>query len=194
MNEQSDDEESNFRTIITERLMLKAPSGTERSAIVVLAADPGIAHNLAAAPGSYGGLGGRSFVVISRTVREPIGASGYGPMIDRQNAVEVATWIGEPYWGRGLATEATHAVIDAAFIDTGASALWCATRVTNNRARRVIEKCGFQFRETGMVRSPVTMGAVPVERFVLDRRNWTSLKSWGATERRGDDATHEGPV
>jgi len=46
----------------------------------------------------------------------------------------------------------------------------------------VIEKCGFQFRGTGMVRSPTLFGAFPVERFVLDRRNWASLKAWGTPE------------
>ncbi|MCP4380867.1 MAG: GNAT family N-acetyltransferase [Hyphomicrobiales bacterium] len=194
MDAQNDDEQSLARTIITRRLILKAPSDSERGLIVALASDPGIARNLAAAPGSYQTLGGRSFVVVNRSVRAPIGVTGYGPMVDRHDAIEVATWIGEPYWGRGFATEATHAVIDAAFGETGVSALWCANRVSNSRARRVVEKCGFQFHETGMVRSPVTMGAVPVERFVLDRRNWTSLKSWGATERSRSDATHDGPV
>ena len=42
--------------------------------------------------------------------------------IERANA-ELGYWIGEPYWGRGFATEATHVVIDAAFGDTGVSAV-----------------------------------------------------------------------
>jgi RimJ/RimL family protein N-acetyltransferase len=63
--------------------------------------------------------------------------------------------------------------------------------VSNGRARRVIEKCGFQFRETGMVRSPVSFGAVPVERFVLERRNWASLKSWGAGAREEADVARD---
>ena len=44
--------------------------------------------------------------------------------------------------GRGYATEATQAVVDLAFADTGATAVWCSNRVSNSRARRVIEKCG----------------------------------------------------
>ena len=62
--------------------------------------------------------------------------------------------------------------------------VWCSNRVTNARARRVIEKCGFQFRGTGMVRLP-GRGAFPIERFALDRRNWMSLKAWGAAHREG---------
>ena len=105
--------------------------------------------------------------------------------------IEVATWIGEAFWGRGYATEATQAVVDLAFADTGATAVWCSNRVSNSRARRVIEKCGFQFRETGMVRSPVSLGAIPVERYVLERRNWASLKSWASGTGEESDVARD---
>ena len=59
-------------------------------------------------------------------------------------------------------------------------------------ARRVVEKCGFQFRDTGMVRSIAARGAVPVERFVLERRVWASLKSWGAERSVRGDAERGG--
>ena len=48
-----------------------------------------------------------------------VGLSGYGTMSDRPGAIEIAAWIGEAHWGRGYATEATHAVIDRAFCDPG---------------------------------------------------------------------------
>ena len=166
--------------IRTPRLLMRRPSEADRGVIVPLAANPGIARNLAAAPGRHGEGEGESFAVVERRTGAIVGLSGYGMMSDRPGAIEVATWIGEEQWGHGYATEATHAVIDRAFCDTGTSILWCSNRVSNGRARRVIEKCGFQFRETGMVRSPALFGAVPVERFVLERRNWASLKSWGA--------------
>lgn len=191
MAERPDDGGQCVRPVITSRLMLKPPNDDERDLIVALAAHPVVARNIAAAPGDYWRAGGRSLAVVSRSIRTTIGITGYGPMADRRGAVEVSTWIGEPYWERGYATEATQAIIDIAFVETGIDALWCANRVSNNRARRVIEKCGFQFRETGMTRSPVTMGAVPVERFVLERRNWASLKSWGAAEREQDDALRD---
>ena len=64
--------------------------------------------------------------------------------------------------------------------------------MSNARARRVIEKCAFQFRGSGMVRLP-GRGAFPIERFALDRRTWSSLKSWGAPDRNGStgDAPRE---
>ena len=191
MSEDADDDEPDQRPIITKRLMLKSPEERERNLAITLAADPVVSTNLAAAPGDYWQQGGRTLVVISRSVRTTIGVSGYGPMIDHPDAVEVSTWIGESYWGRGYATEATQAVVDLAFAETGAPALWCANRVSNGRARRVIEKCGFQFRATGMARSPVSLGAIPVERFVLERRNWASLKSWGAEDKEEGNAASD---
>ena len=177
--------------IRTPRLLMRRPTDADRATIVALAANPGIARNLAAAPGSHGEGHGESFAVVDRRSGAIVGLSGYGVMADRRGAVEVATWIGEEHWGRGYATEATHAVIDRAFCETGITILWCANRVSNGRARRVIEKCGFQFRETGMVRSPAAFGAVPVERFVLERRNWASLKSWGAESREASDVPRD---
>lgn len=170
--------------IRTPRLLMRRPGEADRATIVELAANPGIARNLAAAPGGHkGGGASESFALVERRSGAIVGHAGYGGMPDRPDAIEVATWIGEAHWGNGYATEATHAVIDRAFCETGITILWCSNRVTNGRARRVIEKCGFQFRETGMVRSPAAFGAVPVERFVLERRNWASLKSWGTESR-----------
>ena len=178
-DEDSDDDLGRTAPIRTQRLLMRRPSEADRAVIVTLAANPGIARNLAAAPGSHDGSESESFALVERRSGAVVGLAGYGAMADRPG-IEVATWIGEGHWGRGYATEATHAVIDRAFCETGISILWCSNRVSNGRARRVIEKCGFQFRETGMVRSPAAFGAVPVERFVLERRNWASLKSWGA--------------
>ena len=53
-------------------------------------------------------------------------------------------------------------------------------RVTNPGSRRVIRKCGFQFQGTGMIRSLAPGSAVPVEWYRLDRKTWSSLRSWAA--------------
>jgi RimJ/RimL family protein N-acetyltransferase len=184
------DEDEFESTIMTERLTLMVPDARHHQAITTLAANPRVAENLAALPAAQSGETGGSFVVIERASAAPIGHAAFGPMVDRRASVEIAVWIGEPFWGRGYATEATQAVIDRAFADERITVLWCSNRASNTRARRVIEKCGFQFRETGMVRSPARGGAMPVERFVLERRNWRSLKAWGAfgEKRESGDA------
>jgi RimJ/RimL family protein N-acetyltransferase len=186
MRDGNDEEGYEFGSaIITRRLLLRPPDAREAEAIAKLAANPRVAENLAAAPGNRPGGRGAFFAVIERDKGVVVGAIGYGPMVQRPAAVEIATWLGEPHWGRGYATEATQALIDHVFADGRILALWAANRASNQRARRVVEKCGFQFRETGMVRAP-SGGALPVERFVLERRNWASLKAWGSRGPRPD--------
>lgn len=175
--------------LIGRRVLLRPEQDHDRRVVGSLAANPRVAADVAAAPGRDG-RAGEAMIVVERSSGAIVGVAAYGPMADRPAAIEVATWIAEPFWGRGYATEATQAIIDRAFLESDAPRLWCSTRVANQRARRVIEKCGFQFRETGMVRSP-SSGAVPVERFVLDRRNWVSLKSWGAPPPREVGNVHD---
>jgi hypothetical protein len=167
--------------VLTRRLLLRHPETEDRAAIARLARSRLVAENLAAAPGECGGA---TFAIVEREGRQVIGCAGHGPMPERPRAAEIACWIGEPHWGRGFATEASQALIDHVFADEDVLVLWCSNRPSNVRARRVIEKCGFQFRGPGMVRSPTLNVALPVERFLLDRRNWVSLKAWGAPHPR----------
>ncbi|CAN5226683.1 GNAT family protein [soil metagenome] len=181
-------EEFSGTRLVSGRLMLRRPVPADAAAVTGLAADKVVAENLCSAISS---ARGGSFVITDRADGTVLGCAGFGSSTDLPTAVEVAAWICFPYWGRGLGNEASQALIDHAFADGHVSLLWCSNRVTNTRARRVIEKCGFQFRGTGMVRSPTFFGAFPVERFILDRRNWTSLKAWGAPAVASDERRHE---
>jgi len=55
-----------------------------------------------------------------------------------------------------------------------------AARVVNPAARRVLEKCGFQWTGVGLARVRALGASVPVDRFQLDRRTWASIRAWGA--------------
>src|SRR5258708_6210216 len=125
--------------ILTRRLILRHPGLKDRDAIGRLAANRHVAENLAAAPGT-------AFALVERESGAVIGSAGHGPIPDRPGAAEIACWVGEPYWGRGFATEASQALIDHVFADDDVLVLWGSNRPSNVRARRRIEKCGFQFR------------------------------------------------
>ena len=174
--------------ILTARLLLRRCTADDVPTMSALSADQAVAENLCDAIAL---AGGDALAITERSDGTVIGCAGYGPTRAPPATIEAGLWIGAPWWGRGYGTEAAQALIDHAFADGHAKALWCSNRVTNVRARRVIEKCGFQFRGTGMVRSPTLFGAFPVERFVLDRRNWASLRAWGAPERKAGRAERE---
>ncbi len=65
-----------------------------------------------------------------------------GKDIERVSA-EVGYWIGEPYWGRGLATAALIKLIDLIAARGEFTRLFALPFVDNQASRRVLEKAGF---------------------------------------------------
>ena len=64
------------------------------------------------------------------------------------NEAELGYWLGVPYWGQGLTTEAAIFLRDYAFRDMKLEKLWCGYYEGNERSWRVQEKCGFFYRFT----------------------------------------------
>jgi RimJ/RimL family protein N-acetyltransferase len=167
--------------IETARLKLLPLNSATAAAAAFIGTD--FAEIAFALPAPVLGGAGEARAIVEKNSDRAIGATAYGPMFERSEFTEVGCWIGKSHRGLGYATEAAQAIIDRAFAGTAITVLWCVNRVMNAEARRVIEKCGFQFRETGMARSPNSNGAVPVDRFALDRRNWLALHKWGGRPR-----------
>lgn len=175
----------------TERLFLRAPKLDDAKVIARLANNRKIAEMTTLIPHPYGiddarawigslseeGSGWTFAVTAKSEGGALIGACGYGRRHDDEP--EIGYWIGEPYWGRGYATEAVRAVIDHLFSVTDLDALDAGCRVTNLASRRVIEKCGFQWTGAALMRVRALGASVPADRFRLERRIWASLRAWG---------------
>ena len=54
--------------------------------------------------------------------------------------------IAEEYWGQGIATEAVQKLMHYAFVGLKCDVMTVNHKVSNNRSKRVIEKCKFKFR------------------------------------------------
>ena len=173
--------------LATERLVMRAPRESDIGQLAALADNRHVAEMLARMPHPYGEAEARAFLAMTRSRRAGIayaltlagtdtfvGCAGLN-MTDR--GLELGYWIGEPYWKRGYATEAAHALVDLAFQRTSTQVLQASTRVINPASRRVIHKCGFQYAGQGMLNS-IVAGQVPVERYRLDRKTWISLRNW----------------
>lgn len=184
--------------VTLQRLLLRAPNASDATQLANLANNPKVASQTSNMPHPYGASEAADWIAAASEKRadrcayviilkaesnngesEIIGACSYGKPSAGYEGFEIGYWLGEPYWGLGHAAEACHALIDHIFTKTLAQSVWVTCRVTNARSRRVIEKCGFQYRENAMVHSVVLGGMQPVERYVLDRKNWESLKAWG---------------
>jgi RimJ/RimL family protein N-acetyltransferase/catechol 2,3-dioxygenase-like lactoylglutathione lyase family enzyme len=58
-------------------------------------------------------------------------------------SAELGYWIGRPYWGRGIATEAVRAVVAWGFGELGLRRIYALPYAHNGASCRVLEKCGF---------------------------------------------------
>lgn len=74
--------------------------------------------------------------------------------------------------GKGFATEAVSAFIDTIFNLTRGRAIHANTRTINPASRRVLEKCGFTYVDSGLDLLPARGGLHPCDRFVLERKAW----------------------
>jgi RimJ/RimL family protein N-acetyltransferase len=75
-------------------------------------------------------------------------------------------------WGKGLATEAAQAMIEAGFGLTPAVEILANVRVENAASRSVLEKCGFAFVGTGLKGAPARGGMAPCHSFRVGRETW----------------------
>lgn len=75
-----------------------------------------------------------------------IGFCGFTGPPTADETVEIAYAIAPGYQGRGLATEATRAIVDSAFASGRVRTIQAHTLPEDNASTRVLQKCGFTFR------------------------------------------------
>jgi ribosomal-protein-alanine N-acetyltransferase len=72
---------------------------------------------------------------------------------------ELGYWLGEEYWGRGIASRAARAVTEIGFQEFGLSRVFAIVFIRNTASCRVLEKAGF-IRECMMPRSGIKNGEI----------------------------------
>jgi RimJ/RimL family protein N-acetyltransferase len=78
--------------------------------------------------------------------------------VDRMSA-EIGYWLGEPFWGRGIVTEALAAVTSYAIECYGLTRLFAVPFATNVASCRVLEKAGYVL-EAHLRRSAIKNGEI----------------------------------
>ncbi len=92
------------------------------------------------------------------------------------NEAELGYWVGVPFWGKGIATEASREVLRHAFEDLGIERVFCGYFDGNRRSEAVQQKCGFSLHHTNE-KSPVPMlDEVRIEHInALTRYEWIRM-------------------
>jgi RimJ/RimL family protein N-acetyltransferase len=173
--------------IETRRLWLRWPRATDAAAIKAFAGLVDVAQMTAEIPHPYPAGEAERFVLQARAdnacgrglvlaitqksaVRTVIGI--VAAHADQTPDVEIGYVIAPAFWGKGIATEAVKALIDTVFRLTKAERVVANSRVINPASRRVLEKCGLSYIDTGLDNLPARGGLHPCDRFDLDRKVW----------------------
>jgi RimJ/RimL family protein N-acetyltransferase len=85
---------------------------------------------------------------------EAIGGIGLQPQYDvYRKSAEIGYWLGEPFWGRGIATLAVRALTAYAFSRLDLERIYASVFGWNPASARVLEKAGYRLE--GRMRSAV---------------------------------------
>ncbi len=86
-------------------------------------------------------------------------------------SAELSYWIGEPYWGQGITTEAVRQMVEYTFCYYDVVRLYSEVFETNKSSMRVLEKNGFYLE--GVRRKAVLKNSVLMDDYI-----WVKLRSW----------------
>ena len=99
---------------------------------------------------------------------EAIGGIGLrlGEDVFRRTA-EIGYWLGEPFWGMGIATRAVVALTDFAFDEFDLERIQAHVFEWNPASARVLEKAGYHLE--GRLRKSITKDGRTIDRFLYAR-------------------------
>jgi len=140
----------------TERLEIRPFEPAEQAAMQPIYDDPEVMRYITGGSDPAGWVatyvreqrerGYTFWAVVERASGEIIGEAGLAPF-EEGPRLELGYLLRRDRWGRGLATEAARAILDAAFDDLGAPEVMAVVDVGNEASLNVLRKLGF--REVG---------------------------------------------
>jgi len=86
-------------------------------------------------------------------------------------SAEISYWLGEPYWGQGIATEALRQMVEYTFYYFDIIRLYGEVFESNKASMRVLEKNGFYLE--GVRRKAVLKNGVLMDDYI-----WVKIRAW----------------
>ncbi|MFN0192150.1 MAG: GNAT family N-acetyltransferase [Aestuariivirga sp.] len=151
------------KTLATTRLILRRPERADAAEIVRHLNNYRIAKNTARIPFPYGEADAGGFLTLVEGSQHHFFAlaekTAPGALIglisleyeDNPADSEIGYWLAEPFWGRGLMSEAAREIVRFGFDEAGFKIISAAYHLGNEASRRILEGLGFvnTKRETG---------------------------------------------
>ena len=92
--------------------------------------------------------GSKANGIVSKVIKYQnlfVGSVGITPQSGwREHVAEIGYWLGEEYWGNGIATKALTQMTDYAFSVLRYRKLFAEVLSENKASMRVLEKCGYE--------------------------------------------------
>ncbi len=96
---------------------------------------------------------------------EAVGAIGLRLQQDvYRRSADIGYWLGEPFWGQGIATKAVRALTEYAFANLDLIRLYGAVFEWNPASARVLEKAGYTYE--GRLRKSVTKDGKTIDQLL----------------------------
>jgi RimJ/RimL family protein N-acetyltransferase len=168
----------------TRRLWLRWPRMTDAAAIEGYCAKWEVARWTARIPHPYpkgsaerfiyaareANSGGRDMTLVLAPLRQPAKAVGAVSLERRgSDRLELGYALAPEVWGRGFATEAVVAMIEAAMALTEVAEIVASVQIGNAASRRVLEKAGFVHAGCGLRGAPARGAMVQCDAFSYKR-------------------------
>lgn len=185
-----------FEPIVTERLTLRPYEQRDRARLVELANNWRVAKNLSLMPFPYteqvadewlakqpGFWDSRSsYPLVIALDGEQIG--GIGLDVRAHGQWELGYWLGEPYWNRGYASEASQALTDFAFEKLHVERLVAGHYADNHPSGRVLTKLGFRYTVEAMRHCLARGTDVKCLEMTLTREAWANAAGRNTCEAK----------
>lgn len=92
---------------------------------------------------SYDQGGASIWGVVDKLSSSMIGTIGFELFFPQHHRAEVGFTFAKPYWGKGMATEALHAIVHYGFTELDLNRIEATSQPSNFASQRVLEKVGF---------------------------------------------------
>jgi RimJ/RimL family protein N-acetyltransferase len=142
---------------MTQKIILRPLQASDRKAFALLANNKNIWNNVRnRMPHPYTEEDADEFILMATTIGGPTiraiildgtlaGVVGLHPAHDvYEGTAELGYWIGEPFWGRGLASAAVKEIIQIGFKELKLRRIYASVYDYNTASMRVLEKNGFE--------------------------------------------------
>jgi RimJ/RimL family protein N-acetyltransferase len=167
----------------TQRLWLRWPTAADAPAIEALAGEADVACWTAHIPHPYPAGGGHQFVTQARvgnhsgggltlalaTRARPQSLIGVISLAPHDRGMELGYWLGKPFWGQGLMSEAARELTSFIWLTTDVERIFARVMIGNGRSEGVLTAAGFRPEGAQTCPAPARGASVAADGFVLER-------------------------